>query len=562
MAVVGAAALWALLRPGRQHVVVPSVSLWQQAAESLGSQRRRSRRRIGAAWVLLLAGAVVAVLAMARPVWLTVAPMRRVALAIRPSAELIPSEVYEAAKGLLDRLDEDDQVRLVLPEMLGGVRDWQTCREAKEALSEVEILPVRAGLMRLPPIPADVQHTYYVAAAGAPGVQGPNVTAIGLSHESSGLHLDALGAEVLGEGKCQVYAAFHNPAGQARTEQIEIDIFHERAGRPRSERLVRSLTVGAHETAGLEWVCAAGAGLAVGQAGSNPESRGYLVRRERRIRRVALVGADAPLIRRFVRVDPMLEWVGREADADIVIANRGGGPKGTPALVICPEGPPAGWLAGKQQATLMLRDGSWDRDDPVMRNVDMSAVAVRKTVSWKVGPIQSGKALVSCNQEALVVRNDPDVAGGGVRHVFVAFDLDSENTNFCSTEAFVVFAANAMRWLSPGGRGQARYEYVTPEQAGPPTNWVLLSGTHARRRSTVLPWPSLYAEPGGRWQAVSLPGIRDAKAAADADTAVALAPLPEPEYARRGYEFWPLLAMAAVGCWLVGWALRSNIAGG
>ena len=85
---VGAAAAWALLRPGRQLAVVATLSLWRQAAASLDRVARRRARRVTASWVLLLLGAMTAVWSAARPLYRPSAPVRRVAVGLVPSAEL------------------------------------------------------------------------------------------------------------------------------------------------------------------------------------------------------------------------------------------------------------------------------------------------------------------------------------------------------------------------------------------------------------------------------------------------------------------------------------------
>ena len=135
LAPVAAAAIWSLLRPARQLVVVGSLSLWDKAAASLSSSARRRTRRVGASWACLLAGALLAVLACARPAWFTEAPARRLAIVAVPSAELAAGGGMDRLRGgvnaLLERLSPADRVQLVLPDVLGGATDWLTAAEAR-----------------------------------------------------------------------------------------------------------------------------------------------------------------------------------------------------------------------------------------------------------------------------------------------------------------------------------------------------------------------------------------------------------------------------------------------
>ena len=125
VAAVGAVALWALIRPGRQHVRVASLQLWQEAASAL-TRRERRTRRISGSWLLLLLGAVAAVLALSRPTFFASRPIRHVSIQLCPAAEVATErgmeQFREAASGLLERLDAEDQVT-----------GWTSTRPANES---------------------------------------------------------------------------------------------------------------------------------------------------------------------------------------------------------------------------------------------------------------------------------------------------------------------------------------------------------------------------------------------------------------------------------------------
>ena len=121
-----AVAVWALLRPGRQEAIVGSLAVWQKALASLDRSAKRSSRRVSAAWLMLLGGAVAGILGLARPVFQTQGQTRNVAVSLAPSAELGRAgldEMTAAAGRLLARMDGGDRVRLVLPACLGGLTE-------------------------------------------------------------------------------------------------------------------------------------------------------------------------------------------------------------------------------------------------------------------------------------------------------------------------------------------------------------------------------------------------------------------------------------------------------
>jgi hypothetical protein len=138
--------------------------------------------------------------------------------------------------------------------------------------------------------------------------------------------------------------------------------------------------------------------------------------------------------------------------------------------------------------------------------------------------------------------------------VYVSFSLDAENTNLPLSESFVLLLAGAMEYLAGQGDAGGGYGSLTPLEAGPGTDWrpVVAGGTHP----SGLPLPGLYADAEGTLHAVSLTGLRPGAPAADPVAAARDVPLPAPAAVQGPRELWPALALAALACWLAGWALR------
>ncbi len=566
LGVVAAVAAWALLRPARQLVSVGSLLLWKRAIDAMDRSKRRRSRKAGAAWLCLLAGAVVAVAAMARPVYHASVRIRRVALSIYPAAELAGqdgAQTLRAAVGqLLNRLDGDDQVQILLPVPLDATEQWVAVSGAREIVAKLKPLPVAARDMIVPEPTGDVQHVYRFAPAGGLEAAGGNVTVIELPADLPPVTIDSLGAVDRPGQKVQVFVGLKNHTDK----QWRGGVFGQ--GYSASKDELSSLESRTMKVAGV--VIAPGGRKGVVLTGPLADAirveiadstgplaglgaKGYLARREQVVRKVALVGPDEPLVRRFARVDPMLELVGDAADADVIVANRADPTKGKPALVINGRSNPAGWRRGKELSAIELADADVDSSDPVMRYVDLSEVAVRRLRPWVASDRASGKRLVSYEKDAIILRTAPATKP---RMVFIAFDLNGENTNFAATDAFVIFLANAIRWLAPGGRGRAVYEFASPVQAGPRSNWKLISKAGPTRQG-LLPWPGIYRRGTGELAAVSVIGLRSGRPHAGIAQGVASVALPERQYGDRGREFWPVLVVIAMTLWLAGWALRT-----
>jgi hypothetical protein len=567
---VGAAALWTLFRPGRQLAVVASLELWQRAFDTLDRSQRRRCRRSDAAWVLLLAGAAAAVLGLARPVYRDVAGAREVAVAIHCGAELTGRDGTErmraAVAALLERLDERDRVQLVLPVQLGGQSAWLSAREALRRVGGLTALAVATRELAFAEAPQSARHLYRFTTD--PGdVQGPDVTVIRLPSFLARIAIDAIGASPAPDGRAELFVALRNH-GQAPWEGRLAVRTAAPDGRPspggdsavvvapggRRQILLRVPTGAAIEARLLD---AAGKGV------SGIGAAAFLVRRDRRAAKVAMVGRDHALLRRFVRVHPALELIGRAEDADVVIANGRDAPPGKAALVIAPPTAPPGWRLGDETASSVRLDAAdLAAADAVMRHVHLRAVAVRRLRPWVAQDPTRTVTLASYRGDALILRTvlprgaDPAIAP---RRVYVAFDLSAENSNFAMTTAFPVFLAGVMDWLCPAAKAEASYGYVTPAQAGQQPGWEPVlppAAVEAPRPAAALPWPGVYRDAGGQLHAVSLVGLGGPIAAPGAADAAKRAELPPPGPVVAEAELWPLLAAAAVVLWLLGWALR------
>jgi len=624
--VAAAVAVWALIRPGRQEAIVGSLAVWQKALASLDRSAKRSSRRISAAWLMLLAGAVAGILGLARPVLQTAGQARDVAVSLGVSAELGPqglADMTAAARRLLERLDAHDRVRLVLPAELGGPTGPLSPAEAGQRIAKLPLLAAAAADISMTVDPQDVQHVYrfvpacLAAPLGGLRPAGPKTTVIAIGDHLADLTIDAIGAVALlpgaggRSGQVELYVAVRNHTDSPLAARVRVEALQPDLAGWRSAGQAEAV-VPAGGRGGL--ILRAEAGEAIRAVLTTPPALGLqgqgtvldsaqVARVGAARRKVAIIGRDEPLLRRFIQADRALELVGAAGEADFIFANLAEPPPDKPALVIDPPGDPPGWQRGPLRRAVTLADANVAADDPLLARMHLSSVAVRRVRPWTRLDASALQPLVSIDGGAVILASPLRAGGSGPAgrggagegrsgagpgapaRIYIAFELSGDNTNLGTSEAFVVLLASAARLLAPPGRAAAAYEYAAPIQAPRLAGWKRISPSadslpeQAKAYAAGPPWPAcpagaglpepgVYLDQAGRVRAISLVGLRatpapaaaprpgSEPAPADPLQAVAAAPLPLPRAVGAQLELWPLLATAAMALWLAGWALR------
>jgi hypothetical protein len=278
-----------------------------------------------------------------------------------------------------------------------------------------------------------------------------------------------------------------------------------------------------------------------------PGTKAQVVCRSGSAANVAIIGRSDPLMRRFVEKNPSLRLVDDPSTADAVVAIGEAAPADVPAVVIDPPSSPQGWSDGDVLENVALRDAGVLADDPVLRYVDFSGVAVRRATTWRAVDMPEQQRLVSLGDDALIL------AGANPLRIYVAFDTAVENTNFAMTESFAIFMTNVFKYLSPRSRAEVSWESVSPMQAGNRADWEsLTSGSPAESP----PQPGLYRDESVVIHAVSLVGLRSAKPDADPIVKISAVSLPDPQPMTQGVDLWPILVILAAGLWIAGWSAR------
>lgn len=559
LAVVAAAAAWALWRPSRQVVDVGSLALWQEALQSLGRAPRRRTRRVTASWLLLLLGAASAALALAGPTLNVTAPARHIALAAWPAAELADDaaahELHAAADALLRRLAPADRVQLLRPALAGGATAWLAPADAAAEFARTPILPIPAGQLVLPPADAQAQQLVRLVPAGLQLPAGPGAVDVELPAALPPITLPEFGAAALPGGRVQFFAATTNNTAQPWSGELVI-----RTLEPNTPDTWRTaavpLTVPPGGRASVVRDLPASAAIAATPSGgASPLAGAYLVRRDAARRKIALVGPDEPTLRRFVAADESLQLVASPAAADLVIANLAAVPADRPALVIDPPRPPPPWQAGAALQSVTLAAAAAAADDPVMKGVALEGIAVRRLQPWSAETAATEKVLASLPRGAVLLRTD---AADGPRRVYVAFELSSDNTNLAVSESLVVLLANAVRWLAPAARSRTEYLSLKAQDCIAAGNWrpVPLASPRPLRPAAPLPWPGIYRDQAGTLQAVALRGLQSGQPAVPPAQAVAAIHLPAPRPSTAAIELWFYLLAMAILLWITGWMLR------
>jgi len=561
---VALAAAWVLWRPMRRTATVPALSLWQQAAASLAGEGRRRQRRVKAAWVCLLCGAAAAAVALARPKVHTTAPRRHLAVAVYPSAELAGDDgaaLRRAADRLLERLSAADRVQLVLPDVLGGRTDWLSPAQVRRRIDALPILPARADELSVSLPPAGEAPTIILAPAGAGLTGGGNVSLVELPTALPAVTIDALGAVELPDGGMQVFVAARNHTDRPLAVMVQVQVPAGDGARAAGNSQLVTIPAG-ERAATTQTLAAAGETISLAvysQAGGEPLDLAYLARRPVARRKIAMIGEDNPLVRRYISSDESLVLVGDAAEADVVIANGTTAAGGKPSLVFRAV---AVKPFGDQSAVLQhaqLDQADITADHPVMAGVDLAGVAVRRLPTWQgAGSSLWAKVLAGVDGGAFIVVDEAGRRGQVIgKAVYVLPDISPSNTNWTTLESFVIFMTNAVRWLAPGENG-GEYGYRVPIEAGRPADWrpAGIAGRGDSGDAAPLLPPGVYADADGSLHALSLVGLRAGSPDVPVKQAVDAAQLGEAVSEGFSLEVWPMLAGLAAALWLVGWALR------
>ena len=612
---VAVAAIWALFRPGRRLAIVGSVALWRDAQNAMATTARPRAKRVTLAWLLLLAGSVACAAALTRPSINASITRRRVALVLLPSAELGRDKgikaMQDAARGLLNRLDTRDAVRVIVPRETGmtAFKGDMSVDQARAAVSSLEPLPIPARQLSPVEVGKDVQSTYTFVVAGGSADKGAAVGVVEIPHGLPGVTIDAIGAEEIPGGKMQVLLALRKQGGVVWTGKIGYrgvkwpkenkfdapikgplewtalqDVKEDEEVKDkvkvkdkakdkamsveiRSPRKEIVFEVDSHRLLAIH---AVNSDIGAFQKGTQLDASAYLVRRRARRTKVAVIGQGGEMLAKFVQSDPTLELVGpRDKGVELVIADGVDPPAGKAAIVFNPPTPPklCTRLAKVNKANLEQADVL--ADHPVMRNVLLDGVHVAPLTPWKFGKHPLHTVLVSYKGDAVVIKQrikHKDSATAGPPRVYVAFSVAPENTAFGMTKVGVIFLANSVRDLAreldrdlaPGAAGKAMFEYVSPASIGPAGGRSLLApppdkGGKAPEDSSRYPWPGAYHYGDGKLHAVSIVGLRPAEPTVAPDAAVRSLKLPEPRRDTVGFELWPALLAAGGLLWLAAW---------
>ncbi len=560
---VALAAAWALYRPVRQLAVVGSLELWRQSLEELDKSHKHRSMRISAAWVMLLTGACLAALALAGPAWHWQRPGRQIAICVYPSAELSPpgaKEIHSATTALLDRLSPSDRVQVVLPDVLGGASGFVPPHRAAELITAAPVLPTPADKLMLPAADVAAQHVYHFTTQPALIAQGPNITVIPLAASLPPVTFEALGAELLDSTKLQVFCSLRNNTDQARSVSVR-PVYLGMDAEPRPASPWPAVQVPPYERQDVVSNLPAAPAIELSLIGEDGQAAGaggraFISREEVIKAKVALIGDDEPMIRRFIRVHPGLELLAQPQMADFVIADGHSAAISEidkPALIINPHIAPPGYLAGRRYENVSLSTAV-AVNDGVLKAVDMAGVAVRDLPTWQRSDATYAQTLMSYDGQAVVVA--VPASAERPKTIYVSFDLSGGNTNFPLSPAFVTFLANATADLAGRSNLQQRYLWRGPIDA-------LISrdaASIARAEhwpSSPWPDPGIYQSPSGQYQAVSLLGLHSEPPSTSATSAKSVA-LPPQLPAAGSQELWPLLVILAGTCWLAGWLMRER----
>jgi hypothetical protein len=543
LAPVAMAAAWALWRPARLELTVPSLELWQRAIDALAPSDRRSKRRLSLSWWCLLAGAILAVLALAQPVRVRQGPQRHIAIGVVPGYELLATGRQKAwlpaSDALLARLSPSDRVQILRPALLGGATDWMTPSEAHMQLADLPLLPALTGNLPLPTASPKAQKTVIFRFLPAPQNDGRVVQILGEKRQGGAAAVDA---HLNHANQAELFVRLPDDNADVRITPIL----------PQQASLALQRPAANVVTA----IGPAADAYAIDVNGLTT----YLARLPGQELRVAVLGRASEALQRYVQTDILLRPTARQEEAELVIAVGVEPPADKPALVLEPSSPPPGWQRSEPLQNVALARSDADADSPLLQDVDLGGMAIRRAQPWRatagdvLSPRERSRAALSVDGRALVVHRPRD--GERPRRVYLAFDVSQINTNIDQSEGFLVLLANAVRWLGGDVQPTDDYSYVRPVEAVGWQDWQGVTISAATGDAGPLPWPGIYRDRTGRLQALSIPGVQAVQQLSDPLEMVAAMELPSPVAAQTAAEYWPWLGAAAGALWILGWWVR------
>lgn len=546
---VAAAAWWTLRRPVSVYQVVGDLEFWKPSGLRKAADSRPTRR-VTWAWVFLLMGAVLAVLAEAGAQFSFSRPVRRVAVMVVPSAELKSDRLQAAVEPFTRRLEENDRVRLVLPYLAGGDQGWLRPNEMLSAMAGVKTWPLTAGEMTWPDWSDEATCSVAFLPAGARAEWPKPVYRVEVDANDPPVRIESAAAALLPDGQAQVFVRL---AGEGEF-RLRIGGLDERG---EEVTLHEELLHVAGEWAGTfelpDWAV-----IAVEDGGGSGEGA-YFTRWRRPVRSLAILGEDSPLLRRYARADSSWRLTDSES-AEVVVCVGEVPPQGKPSLVIDPVKVSDG-TAAEVSFNADLSEMHSDASDPVTRAVDWAGVGVRELHGWReVGPAY--QVLARLEDRAVVLRS---ADGREPRQVILGFDPSASESTFARTDAAVIFLSNALNWLvETSGPSAAIEAYVSesPLRANiDPRSVCVLGAQKGFPLEENFPRRGVYRDPAGSFTAVSLLGIAPKIAPIDAARAVREIPLPPPRREGTVFSAWKAFAVLALCCWLCGWVLQRPSAG-
>ena len=572
IAPIVAVALWTIFKPARQRVVVPSLSLWQQALELAGVQSTSKTRKINLPWILFLLGAVCMLLALIKPQFASSKPSRKVAIILCASAENSTpaglADLRKSARKLLNRLSPVDQVKLILTsDPPGEHAEFLSPMQAADQLARLAPVPVKLRDINWLSVPQDTQQVFVISAGSK--LLANNQTQIFTAANLPALTISQASVSDLTETTQALFARLANnsaspvvarvslrklmTASPVRWEEIT-PAFEVEIAPGKSASLVRKFQAPYAKAIAIQ---VAPADL----ADSKSPARVSFVRAKTDQIAVAIIGQDQPFLRKYIQADDRLSLISDPALADVIFANREDVPVQfplKPALLIATPKAGPGWaLSGKfenvpgDQVTLI--------DDPVTKNLSFKRAAFRNLTAAIPGDFPTGKAVATYNKQAVICRSTPEKFAYDTRRwVYLGFGLDSSETNLPTSPEFVVLLSNCVDYLTANMKKASANRWVSRAPGFADASTAKQISIFPRPKITTFEKPGLFYSPGdpSSLDAVNLLEVEPFAPKSTVDSQILQAKLPEAKYQALPVELSWLFACVGLASWLFGWWLN------
>lgn len=572
------AGLWAIFSPARQRAIVPSLSLWEQAVDTINTRSTSRLRKINLPWALFFMGAILSCIALGKPEISAKKNAERVTVFAIASAENCTQsgigQLRESTRKLLAKFTSDAKVRLIFSSDPPAEPGWLSKKDALAKLENLRAVPVKLRDINWLTVPANAQNIFVISAGQK--LIANNQQQIFLTPNLPAVTFRQASIEKLENGQLAVYTDLRNNTGNPISLSISYHALvnvRNRITQKIAQTKQINLKPGQHFEHIQKLPALEAQAVSIRADFRNPAvsstektfaTANFVLQKTREIR-IALIGKDLPFLRRYINSDQRLTLVARPEAADILLVSGAYVPGKfalKPKLLIATKQAGPGWVTS-QTFSNIPGDKIRLADDIITRNLNLDAIAFRKIVSATQGDFPTGKSVAFYENESIISRSTPEsLAYDNRRWVYLGFDLSSASTNLPISPQFVVLMMNCIDYLSQSSKRPVVESWRAQSPVFYEAGLERFADNILLKRDAgeqTFDYPGIYitrADPLGCFAVNQFFAKQGAAKSANVATQFDALKLPSPVTTRESFSLVNILVLLALASWITGWFIN------